>query len=147
MVIVFYRPQASALLSYYNDRESSGITTGGSADSWVRQNWNKSLFDALSSYKVARDFFPHRQVVLVETQQLQTEAGVADILNRIAHARGLPRFRSRVIFSNQASEGGSRYNKATISRSTRQWVAQKWSEDNQMLCKLSRQCAQWHHEM
>ena len=147
VVIVFYRPQSSALLSYFNDRASSGIIASGSADAWVRRHWDMPLFNALASYRMAREFFAHRKVVLVETEQMRTDAGVRDILTRIANARGLPKFRSRAIFSNQASSRGSRYNQATISRSTREWVDRKWSKDNRMLCKLSGQCAEWHHEI
>ena len=131
VVIVFYRPQASALLSYYND-----LPAMAGADKWVRRNWYKPTLDAYAVYRRVLEVFPPQQVVLVETDMMRTYESARDILARISQARGLPPFRRNAMRPPPAPRGG-----AVMSEATRQWVQNQWRYENQKLCLISKQCS------
>ena len=111
VVVVMFRPQEDALLSYYNDRASSGYLTAD-ADTWVREHaafTKNHRFNFETVLEKVIKYHGKKKVVVVDNADMRTEKGVDKIMTDFGTVMNERFINYRVIYANNANGGGSRY--------------------------------------
>ena len=164
-IVVFARPQEEALLSLFNDKQSSGkhelslfaqyfwplrmlhwlFGRPWDADGWVEQSVGMQLFNYTRAYTEAVRRFS--SVVLVETAELRTDVGVARVLSRLER-QGVPPYKhSRAIVTNPTDARDQRHTQSRLSPKTVNFVRTYWAQTNLALCRNAfvqhLDCALW----
>ena len=104
VVVVMFRPQEDALLSYYNDRASSGYLTAD-ADTWVREHAAFTKNHRFNFETVLEKVIKY-QVVVVDNADMKNVDKIMTDFGTVMNERFI---NYRVIYANNANGGGSRY--------------------------------------
>ena len=100
--IFLFREPVERLVSYFNDRSSSGVHKGEGIDNycWAHRQKYNTYPQMLATI---RKHFPSERLVLADSAALKTESRLKVLMDEIeVKAKLLPRRNFTVVFSNQA---------------------------------------------